>query len=247
MSNLERVINKFSANQAPFFLIVDGRYACVGKNVKHDDVSEAADRLKSFLEELDADSKSVYKIYCYDKLPAGQLRDEVKKIINKGDHDYLLSYCAWMPKEKEPVSTDVSEARAQWKFERMQKEQELRNEIAEIKALLLQKNIEESAEEEEEEIEQEMQPNNILGALINNPQIQQAIATGVVGMLGNFLTPAGKPVAMAGVSDNTDDERIFNAIETLKQYDDQLPDHLEKLATMAATETTKFKFLLSYL
>jgi hypothetical protein len=251
MSNLERVIEKFTANDAPYFMVVDGRFTCIGKNVKYNDIAEAANRLKSFLDELDTDSKSVFKIYCFEKLPTGKLAEEVKKIITKGDHDYLLTFSAYSPKE---ISSDVTEQRALWKFQREQKEQELQAQLQEIKALLLKRDIEESAEYEEEIVEQ-MQPNNIVGNLFNSPEIQQVLAAGIAGLVAKFLVPAGSPQAVAGVPDvpqATDTEadeieRIGAALEILREKDKDLCNHLEKLAEMAQKETTKFNFLLTML
>jgi hypothetical protein len=246
MANLDRLIDKFTVNEAPYFLIVDGRNTCIGKNTKHQDITDAAGRLKSFLEELDAESKTVYKIYCYESLPTGKLNDEVKKIVTKGDHDYLLTYSAWTPKERPEPSGDATEARLQWKLDRIRKEEELNAKLERIETLLLKKELEESDETEDEIIE-EMQPNNIVGALVGNPAIQTAIANGVISLLGNFLTPAGQPKAVAGIPADDDDERISAAIATLKKHDPELPVHLEKLAVMAETNTSQFLGLLKFL
>jgi hypothetical protein len=253
MANLERLIDKFTLNESPYFLIVDGLNTCIGKNTKHAGIDDAADRLKSFLEELDGDSKTVFKIYCYETLPTGKLNEEVKKIITRGDHDYLLTYNAFTPKERPTpiVNVDAQEARTQWKYDRLKFEDEMRQQMADLRALLLQREMQE-AEETEEDIEQEMQPNNIVGALVGNPAIQTAIATGVVNLLGNFLKPNGQPTAVAGVpEDHTpvdeSEERIFAAIDRLKKYDDNLPEHLEKLANMAEKNTQQFLGLLKFL
>lgn len=245
-NNLEKTINKFTLNEAPYFMIVDGRNTCIGKNTKHDDITEAANRLKSFLEELDTDSKSVFKIYCYEKLPTGKLAEEVKKIITQGNHDYLLTFSAYTPKE---ISGDVSEARAAYRFERMQKEAELKQEIAEIKALLLRKEMEEA--ETEEEVVEQMQP-NILGGLFNSPEMQQVLAAGLAGLVAKFLTPSGQPQAVAGIpdiapEDNEIQDRIQAALAVLAEKDKDLCQHLEKLAEMATKENDKFNFLLKML
>jgi hypothetical protein len=245
-NNLEKLIDKFTTNEAPYFIIVDGRNTCIGKNTKHDDITEAARRLKSFLEELDTDSKSVFRIFCYEKLPTGKLAEEVKKIITQGNHDYLLTFSAYTPKE---ISADISEARAAYRFERMQKEEELRRELSEIKQMLLKKELEEDAETEEEIVGQ-MQP-NILGGLLNSPEIQQVLAAGVAGLVAKFLTPAGQPQAVAGIPEVTEEteinERINNALTILAEKDKDLCKHLEKLAEMATKENDKFNFLLKML
>lgn len=252
MANLERIIDKFTLNEAPYFLIVDGRNTCLGKNTKHSGIDDAADRLKSFLEELDTDSKTVFKIYCYENLPTGKLNEEVKKIVTRGDHDYLLTYNAFTPKERPTptISGDNQERVVQWKVDRLRFEEEMRQQLADLRALLLQREVQDN-EETEEEVEEQMQPNNILGALVSNPQIQTAIATGMVNLLGNFLKPNGQPTAVAGVpiddDENDSDQRINAAIEILKVHDDKLPEHLEKLATMAENNPQQFKGLLNFL
>jgi hypothetical protein len=247
MANLERLIDKFTLNEAPYFLIVDGRNSCIGKNTKHSDIEEAANRLKSFLDELDTESKSVFKVYCYENLPTGKLNEEVKKIVTRGDHDYLLTYNAFTAKERvtTAVSSDNQERVVQWKVDRIRFEEDMRQQLADMRTLLMQRELQDN-EETEEEIEEQMQPNNIVGALVSNPAIQSAIAAGVVNMFGSFLNN-GQPKAVAGIPSDDDNERIDNAIEILKQHDPKLPEHLEKLAVMAETNTPQFLGLLNFL
>jgi hypothetical protein len=131
----------------------------------------------------------------------------------------------------------------------MQKEEELRRELSEIKQMLLKKELEEDAETEEEIVGQ-MQP-NILGGLLNSPEIQQVLAAGVAGLVAKFLTPAGQPQAVAGIPEVTEEteinERINNALTILAEKDKDLCKHLEKLAEMATKENDKFNFLLKML
>jgi len=105
----------------------------------------------------------------------------------------------------------------------------------------------EESEEDEEDVAEQMQPNNIVGALMSNPQLQSAIATGVVSLLGNFLKPDGQPKAVAGIPEDSDEARIASAVATLRRHDPELPLHLEKLATMAETNTAQFLGLLKFL
>ena len=244
MSNLDQLIDNFTAGNAPFFVIMDGRNICQGKNATLDDVQEAAERLKNFLRTFDQESKSVFKIYCFETLPPGKFGGEVKKVIANGDHDLLLSYCAWQPKE---VNPETIEARALFRYKMEQEREQMRSELAEIKQLLMKKAIEEN-EEDDEEIEQQAQPNNILGALINNPQMQSVISASLAAMVSKFFTPSGQPTAVAGIPGSDEEsERISQAIETLKQHDADLAAHLEKLAAMAENNTAQFKTLLNFL
>lgn len=244
MNNLDRLIDKFVQNGAPYFLIVDGRQGCPGKNAKHNDIQQAATRLRGFLEDLDQESKSVYKVYCFDNLPVGKLNDDAAKIVKKGDHDYLLSFCAYTPKE---ISGDVTEARVMYRLKMEQEREQMRQELAQIKELLQRQAVEEN-EETDEDIEQQVTPTNVLGALLNNPQMQQVLAAGLAGMVSRFFTPAGTPQAVAGIPGlDTDDERLNQAIATLKHYDNDLVTHLEKLADMAENNTAQFTMLIKML
>lgn len=241
--NLDQVIDNFTESNSPYFVIMSHK-GCEGKNATTGEVTEAAVRLKNFLKALDNESKAVYKIYCFEKLPAGKLQGEVKKVISNGDHDLLLTYCAWQPKE---ISQEGIEAKVMYRLKLEQEREQMKAELAEIKQLLVAKQIQEN-EEDDEDIEEQVTPTNVLGALINNPQMQQVLAAGLAGMVSRFFTPTGQPQAVAGIPGvNEDDERIAAAIETLKRYDPELCLHLEKLAAMAENNTTQFKTLLNFL
>jgi hypothetical protein len=242
--NLDQVIENFTEGNSPYFVIINGHKGCEGKNATTEDITEAGVRLKTLLKPLDNESKAVYKIYCFEKLPAGKLQGEVKKVISNGDHDLLLTYCAWQPKE---ISQEGIEAKVMYRLKMEQEREQMKAELAEIKQLLVAKQIQEN-EEDDEDIEQQVTPTNVLGALINNPQMQQVLAAGFAGLVSRFFTPTGQPQAVAGIPGvNEDDERIAAAIDTLKRYDPELCVHLEKLAAMAENNTTQFKTLLNFL
>jgi len=245
MSKVEEAVNKFVGFGNPYFIIVDGRNTCIGKNTKYEDIDNAAEHLRMWLETLEPESRTIYKVYCFEELPAGKLGGKVKDIVTTGDHDSIISYCAYARERQEPTA-DQTEARFNWKLQQLEKEQLLNEKLERIEALLLKKELEES-EEGEEEIEEQMQPANMMGALMNNPTLQTAIANGVVALFGNFLQPNGAPKAVAGIPEDNDDIRINEAVERLKQYDNDLPLHLEKMADMAESNTPQFLGLLKFL
>lgn len=247
MSRVDEAVDKFVGFGNPYFIVVDGRNTCIGKNTKYDDIDNAAEHLRMWLDTIDnPESKTIYKVYCFEDLPPGKLGGKVKDIVTSGDHDSIVSFCAYTPKERVELSPEQQDARLQWKLERIRKEEELNAKLERIMDLLAKKEIEEN-EEDEEDVAEQMQPNNIVGALMSNPQLQNAIATGVVSLLGNFLKPDGQPKAVAGIPGSDDDARIYAAVETLKKHDPELPLHLEKLATMAETNTAQFLGLLKFL
>jgi hypothetical protein len=249
MSRIDEAINKFVGYGNPYFIVIgpNAKYECVGKNVKYNDIDDAAEHLKMWLDTVDfPDRKDIYKVYCFEELPANKLGGKTKDIVTGGDHDSIITFCAYVAKERAELTTDQQDARLQWKLAQLEKERLLNERLERIETLLLKKEVEES-EEDEEDIAEQMQPNNIMGALMSNPQLQNAIATGVVSLLGNFLKPDGQPKAVAGVPGTEDDARIFAAVETLKKHDPELPMHLEKLANMAETNTAQFLGLLKFL
>lgn len=247
MSKVDEAVERFIGFGNPYFIVVDGRNTCIGKNTKYDDIDNAAEHLRMWLDTIDnPESKTIYKVYCFEDLPPGKLGGKVKDIVTSGDHDSIVSFCAYVPKERTEPTPEQQDARLQWKLQQIEKERALNERLDRIESLLLKKELEES-EEDEEEIAEQMQPNNIMGALMSNPQLQNAIATGVVSLLGNFLKPDGQPKAVAGIPEDSDEARIAAAVATLRRHDPELPLHLEKLANMAETNTPQFLGLLKFL
>lgn len=251
MKGKDTLIQQFITNDAPYFIIVDFKNNCTGKNDKHGDIGVAADRLSGFISSLDPDSRSKYTIYCYEELPEGKLKGKVRDILTLGEHDYLLSFSPYMPKIVSPEETEEKvNRRVAYEMEK----REMREKLDRIEAALMQKSIEENAEDEEY-IAESAEPKSIVGALMDNPQIQGALAGALSAWLSKMMMPQQGPMAVAGVPDVMEPEvvadevtdRINNALSILAHYDDKLPDHLDKLAEMAQKDTAKFKFLLTML
>ena len=67
MARIDEAVEKFVQHGNPYFIIVDGRNTCIGKNVKFDDIDNAADRLRLLLETIDLpESRTVFKFYCFE-------------------------------------------------------------------------------------------------------------------------------------------------------------------------------------
>lgn len=242
----EQLITAFEENQCPFFVVVDHKGFCITKNDKLDDIGEASEKLKRALNNLDDTSKIKYSVYCFEELPSTKLRGEAKNTIKLGEHDYLLQFT---PYEKRDVPADEIERKVSRQLEWERWKQAQQDKLDRLEQLILAKQIEDEAEDEEE-LQEQAQP-NILGGLMNNPQIQTVLAGAVAGYLSKLI-PSSAPMAMAGVPGTEthhadDDSDIWNSIEILKQYDPELPAHLSKLADMAQNQTSKFKMLISML
>jgi hypothetical protein len=106
----------------------------------------------------------------------------------------------------------------------------------------LQMKLDEEDEEEEEEAEE-----GGISGFFKTPQMQSMLLQTLQGILMPTNT---KVTNMAGVMDGTandQDEKIDEAIETLKQFDPNLGDDLILLAQLALNDPGQFNFLLKML
>lgn len=244
MRGKDNLINQFTANEAPYFIIVDSKYNCVGKNDKYEDITRAAERLEAFVNTFDPDNRSRYSIYCYEALPDNRLKGKAKDLINAGDHDYILSYTPYT------LQPQDEEARTNWRVQQELQRRELQEKLDRIETALMAKKLADN-EEDDDDVAEETEPKSMVGALMENPQIQGALAGALSAWLTKLMSPAQGPMAVAGVPEEIPEDtrlqRLNTALDTLAQYDEQLIEHLEKLAAMAAKDTGKFKFLLTML
>ena len=96
--------------------------------------------------------------------------------------------------------------------------------------------LESIGEMEEEEEEQPMSP---LNAMLSNPELQQAIITGVMGLVGNMFTKTGAPTGIAGIEDTDEALKILHSlmdkgvtIEHLRKLDEMNSMKLKSLLMM---------------
>jgi hypothetical protein len=123
---------------------------------------------------------------------------------------------------------------------------ELRAMRSELAAIKMKQEMEEAEEFEDDEPEEE----NALMGFMKNPAIQNML----IAQISNLFNPNQKVTHVAGVMDGAEaevesdeDDKIDQAIEVLKQYDDQLGDDLLLLSDMAEKDPMQFKFLLKML
>lgn len=109
---------------------------------------------------------------------------------------------------------------------------------------------------EEDEDFEEAKPKGFLGLIENFAATepgQQMISNMIGAMINKFMPLQNQPLmkqttGIAGIPGETDnEEKILVAIERLQQHDEQLADDLEKLATLAETNTATFTMLLGML
>ena len=99
-------------------------------------------------------------------------------------------------------------------------------------------------EEDEEDEEDESEEGGIAG-FMKNPLIQNML----IQQLQGLFMPTTKVTNVAGVMDAATDQdaKIDEAIEVLKQFDENLGDDLLLLAEMALNDKQQFNFLLKML
>jgi len=118
------------------------------------------------------------------------------------------------------------------------------NELNSLKSQIaaLQMKLDEEDEEEEEEPEE-----GGLAGFMKNPMIQNMLIQQLTGL---FMPNTTKVTNVAGVLDSAvteQDEKIDEAIETLKQFSPNLGDDLILLAQLALNDPKQFQFLLKML
>lgn len=110
-------------------------------------------------------------------------------------------------------------------------------------------------EEEPDEEEEEAKPKGFLGLIENFAATepgQQMISNMIGAMINKFMPLQNQPImkqttGIAGIPEEDEEEKIWNAIERLKTQDENLVTDLEKLATLAETNTGTFTMLLGML
>ena len=98
-----------------------------------------------------------------------------------------------------------------------------------------------NADDDEMEDEKEK---GLMG-LINHDVYGPLIATAISGIVSKLM-PAPAPTALAGIPDEQQ-QKVNQAIEILKQYDNNIGDHLLKLADIAQNNNAQFNMLLKML
>jgi hypothetical protein len=117
------------------------------------------------------------------------------------------------------------------------------NEIRQMRSELAAIKMQQEMEEEEDESEEE---SGLMG-FIKNPQIQNMLITQIASMFSNGQKVTHIAGVLDGVDNDEQDEKIDQAINELKKHNDLLGDDLLLLSQMAVSDPMQFKFLLKLL
>jgi len=242
-SSADKVKKAFIENDKAFYIVYSSKdTAPLRTNTTEDDVQAAADSLYRWLREIEYTGE--LKIYQFDKMPAKVTKDKL------ADATYI-SYAyknQYSPEEKaeykarmgyaQPAGTDPALIAILQRMEERSAAEAER--LAKIEALIVEMN----AADDDDEVEDRAE-NNVLGAVLGNPAIQNILLTFATNLGANLasgqLTKQPRPVAMAGVvEDNTE---VSQYVEALFKKGVTV-DHLRKLSEMPAI---KIKSLLMML
>jgi hypothetical protein len=188
---------------------------------------EAISALSNVLEMLGESSNAIYTLKVYEDLGKDKLK-------NNTPYDGSFNF---------RLNADSQELN-QSQYRNYSGMKELQTQIAALSARLEAREAE-GEEEGEEEDETERQLGKI-GALLNNPVVQQ-----LAGLLfrGTNLAPAPGPRAVASLGNvppaPDQDQQINQALTILKEKDPKLGEHLTKLAQIAQSSPANFDYMLT--
>lgn len=220
---VDLIIEGFEEDGYPYFIVRDNKDIC-GYNRSEKDMGKASDKLRSILDQASEDIFGTK----YTVVVAEKPIQDITKVVGR-----VYKYVSPKQQRSERTFQDKQEYYGQYFNPQIQ---QLTDKIKELESKLQIKELEEAGDDDEEP-----QVNkNFLGALIENPQIQNAIA----GYIASFLSSGNAPQAVAGIPDDT---KIQHALEILKKHDDQLGEDLLLLAQLAEADKKQFTMLLTML
>jgi len=88
--------------------------------------------------------------------------------------------------------------------------------------------------------EEEEEPVSPINAMLSNPDLQQAIVTGIMGLVGGMFAKGGQPTAIAGIDDEAEATEILRSLMSKGVT----IDHLRKLNEMSSAKLSSLLFML---
>ena len=232
--NIDSIIEWFEDQGQPYYVIECKTYGREAQNLREGDIEEAAEKLKKHLDEISKDeSGATHTVYVSDApIKPGTKLKELMCMGYKAHKAPAEQREGYIPREQYYYNA-LAPA-----FENLNKK------IEDLQTQIVAMKMDEA--EDDTEIEEKAE-NNVLGALMQNPAIQNVLAGIIANMAQGFAGGTAKPQAIAGIPEDVENDKIHTAIARLKKHDNNLGDDLLKLADMADTNPGNFKFLISML
>ncbi len=211
------VIEAYANNEVPSFAIWQEKQLMFPYET--DSITDGVEYLRDLLDKLQ-DSQAIYTLCVYKKL-------STEGIINTTPWNASFNFqLRWYERDAQGNGS-IQRANNSVPVEILTRLEALTLAVKELK-------------EDREEEPAEADGLGLIGKILDHP----TIGTLLKGLFEKKEDTIKKNVGMAGVSD---DQRLSDALATLKGCDDRLTDHLEKLATIAREAPENFKMFLLYL
>jgi hypothetical protein len=88
--------------------------------------------------------------------------------------------------------------------------------------------------------EEEEAPESPINAMLSNPELQQAIITGIMGLVGGMFAKGGTATALAGIDDEAEATEILRSLMSKGVT----IEHLRKLNEMGSAKLSSLLFML---
>jgi hypothetical protein len=88
--------------------------------------------------------------------------------------------------------------------------------------------------------EEEEEPVSPINAMLSNPDLQQAIVTGVMGLVAGMFAKGGTATALAGIDDEAEATEILRSLMSKGVT----IEHLRKLNEMGSAKLSSLLFML---
>ena len=230
----DAIVDAFRNKRIPYFAVVSGSQI-IHKNQTIADVDVAADELETFLSMLNEGSNAVYTLRIFEEIPKGGIKD-------KTPADYGLNFRLNI----EGMLPEPS--RIAYLRNRDDYDKQLMSRLDAIEAKI-------NGVDDEEEAEEEPAKNGMIGVingLIQNPQIQQAIVSRLIGFIDKILPPVQNQNFMSNVAPAIngiaeDQQKLDEALTILRKHCPNLEDKLLALANLAEAEPAQFQMLIKML
>ncbi len=235
IQGLEKAIARYEKKGTNFFAMYCGsdKLPVVnGLNGRWDDMSECVEELKEYFEDITPDHKKVYSIVWYEGPVKADAKGKISE-LPEGSVKFITS-------NHEQIQTYIND----YQERRQQYVGGVNNEVLSkltaqteaITALVAKMNDE---DEDEPETQQ-----NVLAGLIQDPNVINFFVGTVQTIIDRILPPKQH---IAGIAGTENSSKLEQALEILRQHDEQLEDDLMILAQMAQDQPFQFKMLLKML
>lgn len=229
IQGLEKAIARYEKKGTNYFALYCGsdKLPVVnGLNGRWEEMSECVEELKEYFEDITPDHKKVYSIVWYEGPVKADSKGKISE-LPEGSVKFITSN----PEQIQTYINDYQERRQQYVGS-------VNNEVLSRLAAIETKLNEETEEDEPE------QQQNALAGLIQDPNVINFFVGTVQTIIDRILPPKQH---IAGIAGTETSSKLEQALEILRQHDEQLEEDLMILAQMAQDNPFQFKMLLKML